>query len=158
MDNPKQEMIDKVRAAVQDRATWFYLLYKSFKEVLPQDVVEKQTRKAIFEFGLLKAKKDDTESMPESWVKKHVSKGSALIFDSDIEIEEEFVVQRMKHCALVDAWKALGCDDEELALLCDMAMEGDRGRAEGHGVRMELEETIAKGDSFCNLKIFKRGL
>jgi hypothetical protein len=35
-------------------------------------------------------------------------------------------------------------------------MEGDRGRADAHGVRMELEERIGKGDLLCRLKIFNR--
>ena len=59
----------------------------------------------------------------------------------------------MKYCALVEAWKEIGCTDAEIDLFCDIAMEGDRGRAAVHGVRMELEERIGKGDSFCKLII-----
>jgi hypothetical protein len=62
----------------------------------------------------------------------------------------------MKFCALVEAWKEMGCTPQEIDLFCDIAMEGDRGRADAHGVRMELEERIGHGDKFCNLKIFDR--
>lgn len=55
MGDDNQEMIDKVRAAIKDRATWFALLYKSFKEALPEQQVEELARKAIYEFGRLKA-------------------------------------------------------------------------------------------------------
>ena len=55
METMQQETIDKVRAAIKDRATWFALLYKSFKEALPEEECQKLARKAIFEFGLLKA-------------------------------------------------------------------------------------------------------
>ncbi len=152
----QEEMIDKVRAAIKDRAIWFALLYRSFKEVFPEKEVEHLARQAIFEFGHMKAKKDPREFSPAAWVERHVFKGSALVFDSDVETNETGAVQRMKYCALVEAWKEMGCSAEEIDLFCDIAMEGDRGRADAHGVRMELEERIARGDPYCNLKIFER--
>ncbi len=156
MDEQKRDMIEKVRAAIKDRATWFALLYKQFKRVLPEKDVEAAARRAIYEFGLLKAKKDPKEFSPKAWVERHVEKGSSLIFDSDIEVNEEGAVQQMKYCALVEAWKEIGCTPQEIDLFCDIAMEGDRGRADGHGVRMELNERIGKGDSCCRLKIFNK--
>ncbi|MEW6262285.1 MAG: L-2-amino-thiazoline-4-carboxylic acid hydrolase [Thermodesulfobacteriota bacterium] len=150
----QKEMINKIRAAIKDRATWFALLYRGFKETLPEQEVERLARQAIFEFGRLKAKNDPPNFSPAAWVERHVAKGSALVFDSDVEINDRGAVQRMKYCALVEAWKEMGCSAEEIALFCDIAMEGDRGRAAAHGVRMELEERIARGDPFCHLKIF----
>jgi hypothetical protein len=138
----QKEMIDKVRAAIKDRATWLALLVRSFK--------------AIFEFGRMKAKNDPRDFSPAAWVEKHVSKGSSLVFDSDVEINDKGAVQRMKFCALVEAWKEMGCTPQEIDLFCDIAMEGDRGRADAHGVRMELEERIARGDKYCHLKILDR--
>lgn len=154
--NQQQEMIEKVRAAIKDRATWFALLFQAFKAALPEQDVESLARKAIYEFGRMKAKKDPPDFSPRTWVEKHVSKGSALVFDSDVEINEEDAQQRMKYCALVEAWKEMGCTPQEIELFCDIAMEGDRGRADAHGVRMELDERIGKGDLFCKLKIFSR--
>jgi hypothetical protein len=152
----EEEMIDKVRAAIKDRATWFALLYRTFKEIFPEQDVERAARKAIFEFGRLKARKDPADFSPRAWVEKHLAKGSSLVFDSDVEVNEKGAVQRMKFCALVEAWKEMGCTPGEIDLFCDIAMEGDRGRAAAHGVRMELEERIGRGDLFCNLKIFDR--
>jgi hypothetical protein len=152
----QREMIDKVRAAIKDRAVWFALLYRSFTEAFPEEAVERLARKAIFEFGRMKAAKDPRNFSPAAWVEKHVTKGSALVFDSDVEFNADGAVQRMKFCALVEAWREMGCTPAEIDLFCDIAMEGDRGRAEAHGVRMELEERIGRGDKFCNLKIFDR--
>jgi hypothetical protein len=156
-DTYQKEMIEKIRAAIKDRATWFALLYRAFKDALPEKEVERLARKAIFEFGRMKAQNDPQDFSPRAWVEKHVAKGSSLVFDSDVEINEAGAVQRMKFCALVDAWKAMGCTPAEIDLFCDIAMEGDRGRADAHGVRMELEERIGRGDRYCNLKIFERG-
>ena len=152
----QKEMINKVQAAIKDRATWFALLVRSFKEAFPEKDVERLARKAIFEFGRMKARNDPKDFSPAAWVERHVSKGSSLVFDSDVEINDKGAVQRMKFCALVEAWKDMGCTPQEIDLFCDIAMEGDRGRAHAHGVRMELEERIARGDKYCNLKIFER--
>ncbi len=153
MEEAKKEMIEKVRAAIKDRATWFALLYKTFRGALPEDQVQQLARKAIFEFGLMKAKKDPENFSPQAWVQKHVDKGSFEVFDSDIEIHDDYAVQQMKFCPLVEAWKEMGCSTEEIDLFCDIAMEGDRGRAAGHGVKMELDQTIGKGDACCRLVI-----
>ena len=156
MTHYEQEMITKIRAAIKDRATWFALLYRSFKTEFPEKDVERLARKAIFEFGHLKARKDPEDFSPEAWVQRHVEKGSAVVFDSDVEIRETSALQKMKYCALVEAWREMGCSPEEIRLFCDIAMEGDRGRADAHGVRMELNETIGKGDLFCRLEIFEK--
>jgi hypothetical protein len=155
MGDQQQEVVNKARAAIKDRATWFALLYRSFKEALPEEKVEALARKAIFEFGRLKAKKDPKDFSPKVWIDQHVKKGSYLVFDSDVEAREDGAVQKMKYCALVEAWKEIGCTEQEIDLFCDIAMEGDRGRADAHGVRMELEERIGKGDAFCKLILFK---
>ena len=149
----KQEKIEKIRAAIKDRATWFALLYRQFNEALPEDKVQELARKAIFEFGLMKAQKDPKDFSPQAWVQKHVDKGSFEVFDSDIEIQDDHAVQQMKFCPLVEAWKEMGCSKEEIELFCDIAMEGDRGRAAGHGVEMELNQTIAWGSNCCRLVI-----
>jgi hypothetical protein len=155
MEKEQKEMIDRVRAAIKDRATWLALLYRSFREALPEEEVERLARKAIYEFGRMKAGKDPKDFSPRAWVEKHVQKGSFLVFDSDVEIADDHAVQKMKYCALVEAWKEMGCSRQEIDLLCDIAMEGDRGRADAHGVRMELEERIGRGDPVCKLEIFE---
>ena len=64
-------------------------------------------------------------------------------------------MQKMKFCPLVEAWQEMGCSKEEIDLFCDIAMEGDRGRADAHGVQMVLDERIGKGDPCCKLMIHK---
>jgi hypothetical protein len=153
--NHEEEIIRRVREAIKDRATWFYLLYKSFSKVLPPDQVEKQAREAIYQFGTLKGKKDVPGAGPEDWVSKHMAKGSGQVFESTILNEPDRSVQQMTLCPLVEAWKELGATAGEIDLLCDIAMEGDRGRADYHGISMEIPKRIGKGDSYCQLVLRK---
>jgi hypothetical protein len=151
MDDADQKTKLRIRAAIQDRATWLALLYRSFSEVLSEDEVQRLCRRAIYEFGRLKAARDPEGFGPQAWVQRHVDKGSAQVFDSEIERHPDGAVQKMQHCPLVEAWRAMGCSRREIELLCDIAMEGDRGRADAHNLRMELDETIARGDPCCRL-------
>ena len=46
----------------------------------------------------------------------------------------------------------MGLSDEECALMCDIAMEGDRGIAEGLGLDFDLEGSLADGCECCTLR------
>jgi hypothetical protein len=59
------------------------------------------------------------------------------------------------YCPLVAAWQKIGCTDEEIGRLCDIAMEGDRGIAESYGGKMELGDTIANGYNRCQIRFIK---
>jgi len=56
------------------------------------------------------------------------------------------------YCALVESWKKLGFDAETIKVLCDIAMEGDRGMSEVLGLKFELGDVIAAGCKTCQLR------
>lgn len=143
--------VNKIRAAIEDRALYLALLYRSFTRYFPADQVEKAAREAIFEYGQLKGQRDTEKMTPAKWVDHHVAKGSAAVFESRIVKEQGGSQQQMTYCPLVQAWKKLGCSPEEIDLFCDIAMEVDRGRAAYHGVRIEIPKRIGKGDPYCCL-------
>jgi hypothetical protein len=149
------EVVQKVRAAIEDRALYLALLYRSFSKVVPADQAEKLAREAIFEYGRLRGAKDSEAMTPERWVDSHMAKGSGAVFESRIVKGEECCNQEMTYCPLMKAWRELGCSAEEMDLLCDIAMEVDRGRAAYHGLSVDMPKRIGKGDSFCQLVLRK---
>ena len=144
-------VVQKTRAAIADRALYLALLYRSFSKALPPEQVEKLAREAIYEFGQLKGKADNKSITPKEWVEHHVDCGGADLFESEIIQEEDWSEQRMTFCPLIVGWQELGCSPDEMDLFCDIAMEVDRGRADFHGIPYEIDERLAKGDSFCRL-------
>ena len=60
------------------------------------------------------------------------------------------------YCPLVKSWQKQGCSDEEICMLCDHAMCGDRGIAESFGCELELPKTIAKGDGVCEIRFVRK--
>ncbi|ADK81826.1 L-2-amino-thiazoline-4-carboxylic acid hydrolase [Sediminispirochaeta smaragdinae] len=152
----KQEMLTKIRAAIEDRAAWFAFLYDEFTKLLPEEKVIEASRRAIHKFGTLKAKNDPEPFHAKDWVLRHKEKGSAAVFDSDIDFSKTRATQKMNYCPLVESWSKLGYSPDKIDLFCDIAMDGDRGRADSHdGIQMKLHETIGKGCKFCRLEIIE---
>lgn len=148
-------IIEKVRAAIGDRALYLALLIRSFSTEIPTAQVERLARKAIYEFGRLKGQKDQQTMTPDLWVDLHVSSGGADLFNSQTSKTDEQSVQQMSYCPLMAAWKTIGCSESEMDMLCDIAMEVDRGRADYHGIPYSITERMAKGDGCCRLVLKK---
>jgi len=151
---PEQELIRRFRGAVRDRAVWFALLYRSFREVLSTEETEALCRKAIRKYGLAKAKLDGRILTATGLMEQFVSSGGAKIFDARVEPSAGGAVNYVGCCPLVEAWKEMGCTPEEVILFCDIAMEGDRGRAEGHGLSLCLGDTLAENKACCRIELF----
>lgn len=72
-----------------------------------------------------------------------------------LESTDDKLIVDFGYCPLVAAWQKLGCSDDEIARLCDIAMEGDRGIGERFGGRLELGGTIADGSGTCQVRFLK---
>ena len=60
------------------------------------------------------------------------------------------------YCPLVKVWQKQECSDEEIQLLCDHAMCGDRGIAESFRCKLELPKNIAKGNGVCQIRFVRK--
>jgi hypothetical protein len=72
-----------------------------------------------------------------------------------LEATHDDLVAEFHQCPLVQAWEKLGYEGKELELLCDMAMDGDRGIADQMGLTLDITKTIAAGDGCCHLHFHK---
>ena len=159
-NNPEEhgEHVEQLRNAIEHRATWMYLLMdEARKRGLDWDDF---ARKAIFKCGQFhgSTKFPDTDSIKEF--------GSAFaydtlrdVFDMDVlELNEDRFVIEINYCPLVSGWLKQTTDEEDIAHLCDIAMDGDRGIVDQFPSFMfDLQSTIAKGDSVCRVVISKKG-
>ena len=150
-------VLKAVRETLEHRATWLYLLLKEGekKGVKWEDI----GYPAIKECGNIHGKKlidlSGTSSL-KGLKKKLFTIPAQMVFDMKIlESTDNKLSIDFGYCPLVAAWQKLGCTDEEIERLCDIAMEGDRGIAESFGGKMELGGTIAKGDKKCQIKFIK---
>lgn len=148
--------VQVVRSVIEDRAAWLFFLYREIKNVYGKKKAEKLAKKAIRKFGYFKAKKRGKMGTPEKWVKKHLKSVGRTVFKSKgVKVGKIEAELHLHYCPLVKTWKKLGATKKEITLLCDIALEGDRGRAEIEGFRFEAPKTIARGDNFCRLILKK---
>lgn len=152
-----EKEINDLRAAVEHRATWFYLLLdEARKSGLSWDDF---ARKAVFRCGCFHgdskfSDKEDLIKFADGFATENIKK----MFEIDIkEKSDKKFEMEFHYCPLLAAWQKLGADEKDLPLLCDIAMEGDRGIiATFPKFTFTLGDTIAKGSNVCSVIIEKK--
>ncbi|MCE5257152.1 MAG: L-2-amino-thiazoline-4-carboxylic acid hydrolase [Spirochaetaceae bacterium] len=153
-----EDKIDLARACIEHRATWMAL---TFLEMQKRGLdAEGITRAAVRQTGhihgaRIKEKTADVEDLRD-FNAAFLNEDGRKNFEIDIvEAEHDHLKAEFHYCALVSAWQKLGLDEATIALLCDIAMDGDRGIAEAMGYTLDLSDTIAKGCKTCKLHFHK---
>lgn len=153
----KDQHVEDMRNAIEHRATWFYfLLDEARKRGLDWDDF---ARAAIFRTGCFHGdvkftKIEDLKQFAREFANDLVRQ----IFEMDVveSTDDRFAVE-FHFCPLVRAWTKLTDNEEEIAHLCDIAMDGDRGIVSRFpDFRMELKDTIASGGKVCRLVITRK--
>ncbi len=159
--NPVEEIVNVNRSQIEHRATWMGLIYD---EMVKAGIdAEPIIRRAIKRCGLMHGenfKKQCSDpsncvDFKNAFLGDELKVGPQSFHMTDIKADNGNVTVDFHYCALVNAWKKLGFSDETCALLCDMAMDGDRGIAEAMGLTLSLDDTIAKGCETCKLHFHK---
>ena len=157
-NNNTQDQLAMVnRAQIEHRATWMGLIYD---EMVKAGIdAEPIIRRAIKRCGAIhgeniKKRCADPKNFAD-FQKAFLSDLVIKTFDATTESSADKLSIDFHYCALLEAWKKLGFDSKTCALLCDMAMDGDRSIAEFMGINFELEQTIAGGCPDCKLRFSK---
>ncbi len=150
-----EQHIQDLRDAIEHRATWFYyLIEEAQKRGLGYDFA----RDAIFSCGCFHGdhkytKTDDLIKFAPEFANDNV-RG---IFDMNVDVAPDKMNIEFHYCPLVNAWKKLTDDPEKIKMLCDIAMDGDRGITSTFpGFEFHLGKTIAKGDPICEVCFTKK--
>ncbi len=159
--NPVAEIVDVNRAQIEHRATWMGLIYD---ELVKAGIdAEPILRRAIRRTGNMHGENfkkncpdpDNCADLKNAFLGDESKVGPQSFNMKNIEADYDNVTVNFNYCALVSAWKKLGFDDETCALLCDIAMDGDRGIADAMGLELDLKQTIAQGCATCDLHFRK---
>ena len=154
----KNPLIVAIREQLEHRALWMYLLCdEARKKGLDSSAYAPD---AIRRCGLYQGaglvEKAGTRSL-KGLKKTLFSKFAQWVFEMDIKrCTDDNLDIDFHYCPLVKAWQKQGCSDEEIRILCDQAMCGDRGIAESFGCQLDLPATIARGDETCQIRFVRR--
>ena len=149
------EVVNVRRAAIEHRGKWAAAFYLEAKK----DGIDLEPimRRAVYNIGL-QSGKEELEKLggkvsAKSYGEYFCLKKYNETFEKHIEEvngEDDFICS-LNYCPLVHAWQKIGLDDETCHMLCDIAMEGDRGIAEGLGLDFDIEGTMSEGCEKCIL-------
>ena len=153
----KNAVLRAVREQLEHRAMWLYLLCSEAekKGIVWEDIGCEAVRRCGCIQGKGLVEKGGTDSL--LGLKKTLfTLPARLVFEMTVvESVDDRLSLDFHYCPLVKAWQKLGCTDEEIERLCDMAMCGDRGIAASYGGRLDLPKTIARGDPVCEIRFRK---
>ena len=148
---------DKLRAAIEHRASWMYLL---MDEARKRGLEWKDfARQAILRCGRFHGEvKFNSENDLEEFGKNFANSDVIKIFEMDVqEASKDRLYIEFHYCPLLAAWQKLGASGAECGELCDIAMDGDRGIVEAcPSFTFHLGDTIAKGGKCCQITIKKK--
>ncbi len=159
-NEPKKKfaLLQAIRAQLGHRAFWLYLLCDEAKKrgLDPRDFASAAVRRCGLSQGADLVKKGGTDGLM-GLRKTLFTKAAQWVFEMDVlRADDEHLHIDFHYCPLVKAWQDAGCSDEEIALLCDVAMCGDNAIGECYGSVLSLPKSIAKGDDVCALRYDKK--
>lgn len=136
---------------MEDRAIWFYLLLKEAKKEGADP--EKIAENAIGSFGKAKGKAFGSVDGADEFIDKLAEGYGCAAFEMEkVERTPQKSVLHFHYCALVEAWKKLGCTKEEISELCYLARFGDLGVVSNFPqLKLEFPKILADGDDYCEL-------
>ena len=144
-----EEAAQMVNNAIKDRAFLFYFTWKTLQDMHPEIDADKVMAEASRRLGDYKASalgeiKDAAEA-----IMKQTSKAGMLVFDQEITkltpTESEKLIHRCPH---IEAFKDLGCSDEEISKLCKkLLMPLDFAMLAQHkNIKLEFPKNLADDD------------
>lgn len=156
--NTDNELVNGLRGAIEHRATWMGMMMVEAEKA--GNNAEEFTRKAILKCGKFHGegilKRQEGEGLV-NFEKTFLPENTKKIFEMEVKVcTEEKLEVEFNYCPLVSAWEQQGYSTDEIELMCDCAMDGDRGIAKAHGYEFKLGKTIATGSEICEVNFYKK--
>ena len=155
----KNPLLMAIREQLEHRALWMYLLCDEAKKkgLNPEEYAPEAIKRCGLYQGALLVEKGCMGKSLKGLKKALFGKAAQWVFEMKIlRCTDDHLDIDFHYCPLVKAWQKQGCSDEEIQLMCDHAMCGDRGIAESFGCKLELPKTIAKGDGVCQIRFVRK--
>lgn len=155
----KNPLIVAIREQLEHRALWMYLLVDEARKkgLEPSEYAPNAIKRCgLYQGANLREKAGGKESL-KGLKKTLFTKPAQWVFEMDVkQCNDDHLDIDFHYCPLVKAWQKQGCSDEEIKMLCDYAMCGDRGIGQSFGCELDLPKTIANGDDCCQIRFVRR--
>jgi hypothetical protein len=150
----------ETRAAFENRALLYHYILDEVSSELGPDKAAEVMKRAIRRRGVEVGAKyrpaasaGDLDQVGSIFCGGSPCEGA--LFEPGVEdLAEGVTVLRMTACPLVDAWRSLGLDEDEVDRLCEIAAAVDEGTFEGAGLELTFLDRLGKpGSTRCLLEL-----
>lgn len=145
----REEFTKAVEGAMKDRALIFYFIYKTLQKLHPDIDADAVMAEASHAYGSYKSQfLGDVKTAADALLNQ-TSKTGMLAFNQTITVADDDYAEKLIHnCPLVNAFKEVGCSDEEIAKLCTkLLMPGDFALLEPYkGIELSFPKNLAEHD------------
>ncbi len=147
--------------ATKQRALIYLNIYREGCNTVGRDKIKEIMYKGIYQSGVDKAKDypEDVKDGNYEALCKALSNSKSKnmdIFDAEVENHKDFCIFRLNRCALVEAWKEVGLNEDEIQDMCDIAYATDFGKFETLGYEIKFDSRIACSEKSCDIHIEKK--
>lgn len=143
---------------LKNRARIYVNIYRELSADVGTEKATAILKRALYERGkekgILLAQKISKPDLKKLAVSFMEGKADMDAFGHEVvEENPDFVVLRLNHCPLVEAWKEAGVSPMEQKALCDIAYQIDFGKFETAGYKIAFNCRIADACKSCDMKI-----
>ena len=147
------DLRDQLQASFRNRAVLYYLIFDELRGEIGEQAAIVILKRAIYRRGeqigqqFSQFAPKDFAGLKDAFLQVIPDEGR-LFAPHVVECDADSLVIHLNACLLKEAWEALGLDDREKAVMCEIAGEIDKGTFEGAGFSFE-PDTWQKGRTGC---------
>ncbi|MFH1572502.1 MAG: L-2-amino-thiazoline-4-carboxylic acid hydrolase [Acidobacteriota bacterium] len=148
--------LSALRDEIKNRARIYHHLYRELSAELGEEKAISVLKRAIYRRGQEKGRQlarkiggQDPRKLADAFVEG--KEGVDVFGHQIVRVDDREVLLRLNECPLVEAWKEMGLQPEQIRTMCDLACQVDFGKFEAAGYRLRFECRIADGGSSCDL-------
>jgi hypothetical protein len=158
---PMEDFLSLVRGQMGRRAGYIAVIYDELSRRQGKDVAFDVISTAIKNYGRWFAKRQ-MQKNPElrtpdtrHWLPK--TPWEARIMEKKmVDVSEDKTILTENYCAMVEAWKEMGKSEDEIRVLCDIAMYLEEGMNEEYPITITSDHRIGCGDKCCRFTFEKK--
>ncbi|HEY8368742.1 MAG TPA: L-2-amino-thiazoline-4-carboxylic acid hydrolase [Thermodesulfobacteriota bacterium] len=161
MSEHEDRLRQELRGTFENRALLYKELLDELRRTFPAPEAEGAMRRAIYRRGVdasgpLKPFAPSDIAGLARYVCAASADGGRLFNPRVLRQDDRSVDIHLTTCPLQETWRSRGLAEEEIALLCNVAAEFDRGKYEGAGFSIQCETWKPGRTGCCLLKIAVR--
>ena len=152
---------NELQASLKNRAILYYLMFDELRKELGEQKAIQILKRAIYRRGqqighqFCQFAPNNLAGLKEAFLGIIPDEGR-LFAPHVVQCNAESLVIHLNACPLKEAWEELGLDDHDMAVMCEIAGEIDKGTLEAAGFSFQPDTWQPGRSGCCHLNVRPR--